>query len=166
LPRHSKHPEAGQTRQHSEAEAPGTPYKAAVQLEKPASVLAAAASSPLKGLKSLRSLLAPAAQAPPSANAPTAAAAANGAAAVSGDGSNQVQGRQRLQPRLSLDRHYWAGSRHRHTGSSGGSSDEENSGDEAPMSPLGVQMGQGSFRRRPGASVRQLARNIGRASGV
>ncbi|WIA12623.1 hypothetical protein OEZ85_006280 [Tetradesmus obliquus] len=55
---------------------------------------------------------------------------------------------------------------HRHTSSSGGSSDEEASGDEAPMSPLGVQMGQGSFRRRPGASVRQLARNIGRASGA
>jgi hypothetical protein len=136
-------------------------------------MFAAAASSPLKGLKSLRSLLTPATQAPASAGTSLAAggnmsASADGAAAatMSGDGSSsQVQGKQRMQPRLSLDRHYWAGSRHRHTGSSAGSSDDEASGDEAPMSPLGVQIGQGSFRRRPGASVRQLARNIGRASG-
>jgi hypothetical protein len=181
MQRHSKlHNTGQQLRQQSEAaEAPGTPSKAAAQADKssaalgssPRGMFAAAASSPLKGLKSLRSLLAPAAQSPASA----AAAAANrgvtvsvdgaASAAVSGDGSSQLQGRQRIQPRLSLDRHYWAGSRHRHTGSSGGSSDDEASGDEAPMSPLGVQIGQGSFRRRPGASVRQLARNIGRASG-
>jgi hypothetical protein len=136
-------------------------------------MFAAAASSPLKGLKSLRSLLAPAAQSPASAGTAPAACgsmfvSADGAAAaaVSGDGSSsQVQGKQQMQPRLSLDRHYWAGSRHRHTGSSAGSSDDEASRDEAPMSPRGVQMGQGSFRRRPGTSVRQLARNIGRASG-
>jgi hypothetical protein len=182
LQRPSKRQHREQQRQQSEAtEPPGTPSKAATDADKPFSaqgsnsrgMFAAAASSPLKGLKSLRSLLTPATQTSASAGTSLAAAgdlriSADGAAAptMSGDGSSsQVQGKQRMQPRLSLDRHYWAGSRHRHTGSSAGSSDDDASGDKAPMSPLGVQIVQGSFRRRPGASVRQLARNIGRASG-
>ncbi|KAF6253188.1 hypothetical protein COO60DRAFT_1463300 [Scenedesmus sp. NREL 46B-D3] len=52
------------------------------------------------------------------------------AAATSGDGSSQMQARRRLQPRLSLDRHYWASSRHRHTQSSSRSSSSEDEASE------------------------------------